>query len=791
MPEEYWGHSANDRGAGIPEFLRDHLVGTAKRAGEFGEKLGIRSLAGAAGMLHDLGKYADQMQHRLRGKSELGRDHWSIGAYAALCKFQRRGSDAIAIAAAIEGHHAGLPMPRDLATYAEKLNKLFESEPSRFTDVDIGTLLSRFKSDGLEIPRLNRDESLESESHTASRMLDIRMLFSCLVDADFLETEGHFNGDGTTPRRERDSAPIMDFARALGLVEAEADRLQSAAKGDPGLQAVRRRLFSSCLRSGRDQPIGLFTLEAPTGTGKTLALLAFALAHAVEHGLDRIIIILPFLNILDQTVQTYRDVLCGEGKFGEECILEDHSLADWTNRRDDKSGPGDAAKLDDPERLRRLLAENWDAPIVLTTSVKCLESLHGDRPSSCRKLHHMARNVIVFDEVQSIPIDLIVPTLATLSRLSQRFGSSIVFATATQPAFTHLDDKVKSLCSSGWAPRPLIDFAGELFEQTSRRTRVSWRIDEPTSWEDLASELARDENRQVLCIVNLKRHATRVLKLLEQTKAEGLLHLSTQMCPCHRAAVLKRVERWLAAGKPVRLIATQCIEAGVDLSFPRVFRALGPLEAIAQAAGRCNRHCELASVGDVVVFHPEDEKVLYPPGGYKAAAAATMTLLRKLGMLDDQRVIDDPKRIAEYYRLLYDLKEGSLTKPSLVNALERLDFACVAKEYRLIDQRQINVLVPYCVETFDTLVAAIDSDSREGKPPGFYREWIRKARPLTVGVYPEQLTDALQSRLCPIFFGRAHDRPYLDADWFYCLDRDLYDRKLLGLKMDVEFKSCF
>lgn len=791
MPEEYWGHSANDRGAGVPEFLRDHLAGTAKRAGDFGEKLGIGSLAGAAGLLHDLGKYADQMQRRLKGNSEPGRDHWSVGAYAALCRFRKRELEAVAIAAAIEGHHAGLPTLRPLATYAEKLVELFASEPSRFTDVEIETLVDRFKSDGLEIPRLNRDESLKSESQVASRMLDVRMLFSCLVDADFLETEGHFNGDGMTPRRERKPAPTMDFASALKLVEAEADRLQGAAKGDPGLQAVRRRLFSSCLQAGRDQQVGLFTLEAPTGTGKTLALLAFALAHAVEHGLERVILVLPFLNILDQTVQTYRRVLCGEGKFGEDCILEDHSLADWTNRRGDKSGSGDAAKLDDPERMRRLLAENWDAPIVLTTSVKCLESLHADRPSSCRKLHRMAQSVILFDEVQSIPTDLVVPTLATLSRLSQRFGSSIVFATATQPAFTHLDEKVKTLCSSGWAPRPIVDFAGELFEQTSRRTRVSWRIDEPTSWEDLASELARNENRQVLCIVNLKRHATKLLNLLEQTKASGLFHLSTQMCPRHRAAVLKRVTRRLEDGKPVRLIATQCIEAGVDLSFPRVFRALGPLEAIAQAAGRCNRHCELDCVGDVVVFRPEDEDVLYPPGGYKTATAATMTLVRKLGALDDHRVIDDTKRIAEYYRLLYDLKKGSLTKPSLVNALECLDFACVAQEYRLIDQRQINILVPYCVETFDTLIATMDSDSRGGKPPGFYREWIREARPLTVSIYPEQLTTALQSRLCPIFFGRADDRPYLDADWFYCVDGDLYDRKLAGLKMDVEFRSCF
>ncbi|MDR3618729.1 MAG: CRISPR-associated endonuclease Cas3'' [Paludisphaera borealis] len=803
MPEEFWGHSCNGQGAGVPESLRDHSTRTANRAAEFAERLGIASLAKAAGMLHDLGKYADQMQLRLKGAPESGRDHWSVGTYVALKAYAKRKEEAVAIATAIEGHHAGLSDLRPHGDHLGDLAKAFAADPGRFTDVAWESLYDRYIADGLVLPNLKSRETMRDDAGHASRMLDVRMLFSCLVDADFLETEGHFNGDAATPRVERPAAPAMDFARALKLVEYEAEKLQASNQAATGLQEARRRLFTSCLQAGHDQPPGLFTLEAPTGTGKTLALLAFALAHAVAHGLDRVIVVLPFLNILDQTVATYRRVLCGEGGFDERCVLEDHSLADWTDRRrdkDDKDKPpcSDAAKPDDPEQLRRLLSENWDAPIVLTTSVKCLESLHGDRPSACRKLHRTAKSVIVFDEVQSIPTNLVVPTLATLSRLSHRFGSSIVFATATQPAFTHLDDKIKTLCSAGWSPRPMIDFANDLFQQTANRTRVEWRITEPTRWKDLANQLAGGKNRQVLCIVNLKRHAATLLADMNKQTNTGLFHLSTQMCPRHRADVLAEVNRRLDDKEKltVRLIATQCVEAGVDLSFPRVYRSMGPLEAIAQAAGRCNRHGDMPDAGEVIVFHPEDDgKTLYPPGGYKHAAKKTMTFLENLramhGGLDGPPIINDPQQIAAYYRLLYQLLGDYITDQDLKDAIEERSFGKVAKEYRLIDKRQINILVPYCTKTFNDLVARIDPDRRDRKPPGFYRKWIRDARPLTVGVYPEQLTAALQSHLCPVFFGRPDNRLYEEADWFYCLNNDLYDGELLGLKMDVEFKMCF
>lgn len=796
MSEVYWGHSKNGEGKGVPELLRDHSTRTANRAAGFAERLGIASLAKAAGLLHDLGKYADQMQLRLKGAHEKGRDHWSIGAWVALKIYGPRDKNAVAIATVIEGHHAGLPDLRPHDAHFKDLDNAFKADPTRFTDVAAEPLVQRYRDDGLGFPRLKARETMLDDAAHASRMLDVRMLFSCLVDADFLETEGHFNGNAATPRVERPAAPVMDFARALKLVENEAEKLQASNQAATGLQEARGRLFASCLQAGRDQSPGLFTLEAPTGTGKTLALLAFALAHAVAHGLDRMIVVLPFLNILDQTVATYRRVLCGEGGFDERCILEDHSLADWTNQKREKGDSTDSAGADDPEQFRRLLSENWDAPIVLTTSVKCLESLHGDRPSACRKLHRTAKSVVVFDEVQSIPTNLVVPTLATLSRLSHRFGSSIVFATATQPAFTHLDDKVKTLCSAGWTPRPMIDFANDLFQQTANRTRVKWRIDEPTRWEDLANELAGDKNRQVLCIVNLKRHATTLLEEINKKDSEGLLHLSTQMCPRHRIEVLERVKERLDAGLPVRLIATQCIEAGVDLSFPRVYRALGPLEAISQAAGRCNRHSEMPHGGEVVVFRPEDDgKAFYPPGGYKHAADTTAMFLESLrgttGSLDGLSVINDPERIAAYYRLLYELRGAYITDRDLKAAIEERSFGKVAEKYRLIDKRQINILVPYRIDEFDDLVARIDPDRRVRKPPGFYREWIRDARPLTVGVYPEQLTPALQSHLCPIFFGRPDNRPYEEADWFYCLNNDLYDGELLGLKLDAEFKTCF
>ncbi|MCX5999800.1 MAG: CRISPR-associated helicase/endonuclease Cas3, partial [Chloroflexi bacterium] len=279
---------------------------------------------------------------------------------------------------------------------------------------------------------------------------------------------------------------------------------------------------------------------------------------------------------------------------------------------------------DSGRRRARLLAENWDAPIIVTTSVQLLESLFSKSPSACRKLHRLAGSVILFDEVQTLPVALAVPTLATLSHLSKRYGTTVVFSTATQPAFEHLHGEVKQYSLGGWQPDEIVPPSLNLF-QRARRTRVEAPdFDRPVTWAQLAGRLASHE--QVLCVVNLKKQLSRLFDLLQQHGTDGLLCLSTNMCPAHREVVLSMVKERLASGRVCRLISTKCVEAGVAIDFPAVYRAFGPLDAIAQAAGRCNRNGR-AERGTVSVFLPEEEG--YPDGAYRQAADTTRILLKK------------------------------------------------------------------------------------------------------------------------------------------------------------------
>ncbi len=318
--------------------------------------------------------------------------------------------------------------------------------------------------------------------------------------------------------------------------------------------------------------------------------------------------------------------------------------------------------------------------------------------------------MILFDEAQTLPPELAVATLATLSRLAAADGpykSTVLFATATQPAFDLLDDRIrKSFLGGGWRPREIVDRREELFQPAAGRVRVAWRHDSPIELDDLAEELA--EYDRALVVVNLKRHAVRLATKLREWNTKGLLHLSTSLCPAHRAAVLKTLDRRLNKDLPVRLVATQCVEAGVDLDFPVVYRALAPLESIAQAAGRCNRHGR-REAGRVVVFKPVDTRGLYAPG-YKAGVDATTTFLNSLAKsarLDETEIVNSPEKFQQYYQFLYVLTGRTTSEVDddrdLLDAIRAGDFQKVAELYRLITNDAINVLVPYDRGAFDFL----------------------------------------------------------------------------------------
>lgn len=787
----YRAHSPN-RG-GQSECLAEHLRRVSETAGIFAQPWGDQHRAQVAALLHDLGKYADQFQRRLIDPREAGRDHWSAGAAILLTCYRRAGLLPAVVAA---GHHAGLDvLEADWKAWRDSLCRYEPGPPPLarmtiphpVTETDLTLLKHRFDQDGLRLPPIVDLPSMTDKC--ADDMLDARMLFSALVDADFIETEAHFAGTPDCPRKYRPDGPGLAPARALETVLAETSRLAAASDAPPDVQEMRESLLSACLRAA-ELPTGLFTLSAPTGSGKTLAMLAFALRHAMAHDLRRVILVMPFLSIIDQAAGIYRRLFDPQCGWPDNYVLEDHSLADAALHSGHSAQAG-SPRLDDDgqnesRRIRRLLAENWDSPIILTTNVQCLESLMSNRSGACRKLHRMARSVIMFDEAQTLPKKLAVPTLATLSRLSDRYGSTIVFATATQPAFDHLDAQVRGRSATGWQPTEIVPPAetASMFRIASRRTHVSWEHDVSTPLEDVANAIANHIANQVLCIVNLKRHATRIFELLDAAQVPGLYHLSTSMCPAHRESVLAEVMAKLKdpSGPPLRLIATQCVEAGVDLDFPVVYRALAPLDAIAQAAGRCNRHGRRPQRGTVHVFLPDDGgKITYPPG-YGEPVGVTSTFLNHLrqgGFLDDTDIIQNPQRLRAYYTTLYSLT-GTSPGDDMEKALDACSFVKVADAYRLIDKRDnINVLVPYDVPTFEALKEQI---AQRDRPPGFIREWIRRARKHSVSQYRDKPG---QCYLEPIQFGRQTGDSESETDWWMCLPTAEYHPKL-GLRLPEE-----
>lgn len=785
----FYGHSENAGGAGVRELLCDHLRRVSRRAADFAEAFSCDSEGRAIGLLHDFGKYSDQFQRRLDDPRHVrGCDHWTAGALAMLDLSKYR-SCGIASALAIAGHHSGLGclpiVPKDLERQLSGHWQVGAATPSSV----YRQLHDRFSRDGLKATAIRND--LTPNGMCAADMLDVRMLFSALVDADFLETEAHFDGDSVNPYQPRDDGPRLDVDRSIAALDRYMATIHSEHRESP-MTAARNLLFQ-CSLAASSSPHGMFTLTAPTGAGKTLAMLAFALHHAKKHGLRRIVVVMPFLNIIDQTAQTYRAIFSEDNGFSAQTVLEHHSLTDYgrTDMDDGVSEDGPGAKV------TRLLTENWDAPIILTTNVQLLESLMANRTSSCRKLHRLAQSVILCDEIQTLPPKLAVATLSTLSQLADptgRYRTTLVFSTATQPAFDAFNERItKEFALQGWSSTEIVSNVSGLYKAAANRTCVRWRCTTAISLDELAMELANQ--RQVLCIVNLKRHAAGLVALLRDRQLrdqDSLLHLSTNMCPEHRRKTLETVRSRLKKGLPVCLIATQCVEAGVDLDFPVVYRALAPLDAIAQAAGRCNRHGR-GPLGQVVVFRlkndASDKGRLYPPG-YEEGVDATEVFLNRLatqGDLDGMDILGNPQQIESYYRQFYKLTgkqsaEDETERP-LLDAIRAMDFAEVAKQYKLIQNDSIRVLVPYRPDVFRQLrdeIETIETFSLEQ-----VRNWIRRASPFAVNLFRPKDTSPIAAYLEPIRFSRRANASLSEADWFFSLDAIDYD-PLLGISANLE-----
>ena len=754
----YFSHSENHNGRKEPLF--DHLTSVASRAALNASFFDAITEAKMAGLLHDLGKYGVLFQKRL-AHEESGIDHWSAGAWAALTNYKGAG---LAAALAIQGHHIGLQVAS--ADDLRNINpaKLREQHPLnlKLSEPDIDELLHRLSNDGIDLPKASSFKSLYDglQAPAAAAMLDVRMLYSALVDADYIATEAHFKADPDECTTCREEGMKLDVAKLLSILLSHVEKLAATSTSAPIVNSIRADLFQSCLDAGNSNQ-GTFTLTAPTGAGKTLSMLAFALKHALKHDLRRIVMVIPYLSIIEQTAYIYKNLFKAaiSAEYIDRFILEHHSLAcPQPSTAAEHEGAKDMENED--YRAVRLLSENWDAPIVITTSVQFFESLFSNRPFACRKLHNLSKSVILFDEVQTLPTPLAVPTLASLSRLAERYGATVVFSTATQPAFPELNEPVKRFCVTGWQPQEIVSPQKHLFRRIKRQ-RLEWPqdIDQPINWPELAERVANHE--QALCIVNVKRHAHSLLDELERMGiGDDLFHLSTSMCPAHRRKTLHEIRRRLRDGLPCLLISTQCIEAGVDVDFPTVYRAMAPLEAIAQAAGRCNRNGLLES-GNVVIFVPEEA---YPDPAYRQATSITKLLYRGLGSTGMD--IDDPTLFTRYYREVYDVAKPENQNKPLQDAILRQDFVDTARHYYLIPKASVNVLVPYDLEAHENL-------SSEVRHNHLTKGWMVKAATHTISIYRPKKDAPISRWLEPVPVGRKDT----SDDWFIYLNKNHYHER--------------
>lgn len=488
-------------------------------------------------------------------------------------------------------------------------------------------------------------------SDPLEEMFFTRMLYSCLVDADFLDTETFMESEKQ--------------ARGGGdRIEALEDKLQAHISGwfppKTELNQQRCAVLTRCLEQGEAQNSGLFTLTIPTGGGKTVASLAFALRHARAHGLRRVIYVIPYTSIIEQNARVFRDIL------GDENVLEHHSgvLYDL----EDEARPENT-------RLART-AENWDMPVVVTTAVQFFESLYANRSSQCRKLHNLAKSVIIFDEAQMMPVPYLRPCVFAIAQLVKRYGASAVLCTATQPALDRIfkeflpDQPAVELC-------PRDTFNQEIFR------RVMFQREGKLTQEELAERIGR--HTQALCIVNSRESAQTVYSLLDK---DGAFHLSTLMYPAHRKAALAEIRSRLAAGLPCRVVSTSLIEAGVDVDFPVVFREEAGLDSILQAAGRCNREGRRPLAESIVtVFQGEAP----PPLLFEIPVAAGREALNRCGRPDS------PEAIRRYFQELLDLKgPQALDQKNVLTLMEQepMPFRKTAERFHLIDSETKTVYIP-------------------------------------------------------------------------------------------------
>ena len=752
-PLIYYAHSAQDKlGNLLPyehwQTLQSHSVNVGEMAAEFARVFGAQEIACQTGQLHDLGKYSEAFNCRLHGGPSV--DHATAGAKIAVERWRNVIGKLIAFC--IAGHHAGLANGSGEGDNRRTLKQRLALQ----FGADIPALDNLWQQE-IKLPQNLSAPPLKADAHHPffSYAFFTRMLYSCLVDADYLDTEA-FYLKLENKAAERGGYPdlnvlqhnfnqfINDFRRRI----AQAPEQTEAEKRNAALNRLRSEILDHAVEQAA-QPQGLFTLTVPTGGGKTFTSMAFALEHAKQHGMRRVIYVIPFTSIIEQNAAEFRKAF---GELGEQAVLEHHSTFD------DGKLQNEATK----DKLR-LASENWDAPIVVTTAVQFFESLFADRSSRCRKLHNIAGSVIILDEAQMLPLNLLLPIMQAIKELAQNYRCSVVMCTATQPAvqaengFYRGFENVLEI-----APKPTA-----LFDKL-RRTTVQ-HIGTQTD-ADLLAKLA--EHPQMLVIVNNRRHAR---SLYDQAKhLDGTFHLTTLMCAKHRSQKLDEIRGRLKSGEPCRVIATSLIEAGVDVDFPLVMRAEAGLDSVAQAAGRCNREGKRSSENSFVWIFAPEEQWKAPP---ELATQAAVMRLTADEFSDD---LLSTQAVAAYFAELYQLKGSELDNKKILkmhnDTGQSLDFPfqTIADKFCMIESHMQPLIIPFDVDAENLISSLHHADHIGGL--------LRKLQPYIVQI-PEKALAALYKagRIEPI------NEKNFGKQFYTLIGLDLYD-EVAGLSWeDTDF----
>ncbi|OGH95386.1 MAG: hypothetical protein A2X43_02485 [Candidatus Margulisbacteria bacterium GWD2_39_127] len=739
--KKYYAHTMPDKGPEEWQFLEDHLQNVARMAGEFASEFESREWACLAGLWHDLGKYSSAFQEYI-GKCGIQldededtaiignkkSDHTSAGAiWAKERLFDQGFSKGLQhiLSYVIAGHHAGLHnwhneigISGNLQSRLEKIELLEDIRSKINKTINIAIILKPPCGKALT------DEAIH---------LWMRMIFSCLVDADRLDTEKFMNLDLFSQRKQYLTLNALNV-----LFDQHMNELKNNAK-DTFVNRIRANILKQCMQKGIGTP-GFFSITVPTGGGKTLSSMAWALEHARKHNKKRIVFAIPYTSIITQTAQIYRDI------FGEENVVEHHSNIDEDTR----------------SQASKLASENWDAPIIITTNVQLFESLFAAKTSRCRKLHNLANSIIILDEVQMLPPDFLKPIISALKTLVEYFKVSVLFSSATQPALVGAIGAQRSEFIGLESVSEIIDNPTVLSEQLKRVyvNMPELHADAP-SWRSIADELNQYE--QVLCILNTRKDCRELYKLMP----EDTEHLSRLMCSQHILDSIDKIKQKLKKGEPVRVVSTQLIEAGVDIDFPVVYRSLAGLDSIAQSAGRCNREGKLNEsdqLGQVKIFKSPNG---VPVGFIRKGVDTTKELLSK--KYQDYLT---PEIFKEYFHLFYSkvnkFDKAEIDELLVRNAQEmKFQFATAAKEFCLIDDKDSRSFIVHYKDSSNL----IEQLKRKGP-----ENWLlRKLQRYTLSVKKsdfDRLKD--QQRIIPY-----------DGIWVQS-DINLYNQKI-GLKFDDEW----